>query len=127
MSLTTGNSRCDLLVRRVDARRQQNSPRFDLAIGAHCHQRSLGQADAPSYKRRIADVEAGQLGDHRLILVDRLQRALAGLCLIRRVRAVKLTARRDIPDCRRNVVLIGTRTDKTQWRAILCARSRISA
>ena len=39
------------------------------------------------------DVQAGQLGEQRLVLVDRLERALADLRLVRRVGGVELAAR----------------------------------
>ena len=79
---------------------------------------------APSYIEALATSHAGQRGDHRLVFVDELQRALAGLGLVRRVGAVELAARHDRPDRRRDVVLVGAGADEIERQAVLRARAR---
>ena len=89
---------------------------FALAIRANRHQRRPRQMrwTHRHTAMRWLTSRPVRLGDHRLVLVDHLQRALAGFCLVRRVRTVELAARCDIPDGCRNVVLVGTGTDKAQ-------------
>ena len=54
------------------------------------------------------DVESGQLGDERLVFVDRLERALADLGLVGRVGRVELAAAQDLVDRCRYVMAVGT-------------------
>ena len=113
-----GDGGRDLLVNRVDARRQQDAAASNAPVRTHGHQRGLGQRRRTVVERGVADIEPGQLGDHRLVLVNRLQRALAGLRLVGRIRAVELAARRDVPDRGRDVVLVGPGADETHRRAV---------
>ena len=55
----------------------------------------------------VGDVHAGQLADHRLVLVDRPQRALARLGLVGRVRGEELAAEEHVIDHARDVVVVG--------------------
>ena len=71
------------------------------------HQRGLGGRGGAVVVRRGDDVEAGQLGDQRLVLVDALERALADLGLVRRVGRVPLAAEQDLVDRRRERVAVG--------------------
>ena len=77
--------------------------------GADGHQRRLGGRRRAVVVRGRDDVEAGQLGDERLVLVDRLQRALADLGLVGRVGRVELAARDDLVDRRRQEVAVDAR------------------
>ena len=63
------------------------------------------------------------MSNHRLVFVDGLQRALTRLRLIRRVSSVVFTARGDLPHRRRDMMLIGASTDKTD-SAFILARAR---
>ncbi len=117
-SLAARDGACDLFVDRVDARCQQNPPGFHTAVDTHGHQRGLGQCRCAVVKRRIADVETRELGDHRLVFVNRLQRTLARLGLVRRVGAVVLATRCDVPDGSRNMMLVSAGADETQRIAV---------
>ncbi len=66
---------------------------------------------------RVRDVHARQLADHRLVLEDRLQRALAHLGLVRRVRGQELSAREDDVRDRRDVVVVDSRAEERELRA----------
>ena len=46
----------------------------------------------PSYRLALRDVHAGQLRDERLVFEERLEAALAGLGLVRRIGGVELAA-----------------------------------
>ncbi len=61
----------------------------------------------------------GQPRHHRLVFVDELQRALARLGLVRRVRRIELAARDDRPDRGRDVVLVRAGTGEVERRAVL--------
>ena len=56
--------------------------------------------------RRRDDVHPGQLGEERLVLVDRLQGSLADLRLVRRVGGVELAPQEQLVDDRREVVAV---------------------
>ena len=73
---------------------------------ANGHQRRLGGRRAAVVVRGGDDVQAGQLRDQRLVLVDRLERALADLRLVGRIRGIELAARQDLVDRRRDVVAV---------------------
>ena len=59
---------------------------------ADSHHQSLGRAGGAVVHRRVGDIHAGQLADHRLKLEDGLQRALGNLRLIRGVSREELAA-----------------------------------
>src|SRR3990170_4255764 len=73
--------------------------RAPAACGAHGHHGGLGRGRRSVVVRGRNHVEPGQLGEERLVLVDRLQRALADLRLVGRVRGVELAAREDLVHC----------------------------
>ena len=118
-ALRTGDRGGDLFVSRVDAGRQDDATGLDLTVAARGHQRRLGECRGAVVQRRVAHVETGELGDHRLVLVDGLQRALARLRLVRRIRAVVLAAGRYVPDRLRDVMLVSTRADEAKRRTVL--------
>ncbi len=98
----------------------------DLLMGTHRHQHRLGQRRGAVVERGVRDVHAGQRGHHGLVFVQQLQRALAGLGLVRRVGGVELAARDDLPHRRRNMVLVRAGADEIGIRAVLVsARSCI--
>ena len=66
---------------------------------------------------RVGHVHPGQLADHRLVLEDRLQHALAHLRLVRRVRGQELAAREDDVDDRRDVVVVDPGAEERELRA----------
>ena len=82
------------------------------ARGADGHQRRLGHRRRAVVVRSGNDVQAGQLSDQRLILVDGLQRALADLRLVRRIRGIELAPAEDLVDGGRDVVAIGAGTQE---------------
>ncbi len=59
------------------------------------HQDGLGRCGGSVVERRVRHLEAGERGDHRLPLEDGLQRALADLRLVGRVRRRELGPRHD--------------------------------
>ena len=64
---------------------------------------------------------------HRLVFVDQLQGALAGLRLVRRVGGVEFAARGDGPHGRRDVVLVGAGADEIQRPAVEQRRAPCSS
>jgi hypothetical protein len=98
-------------------RRHQHATAAGL-VGAHRHQHRLGQRGSAVVQRGIRDIQPGQAGHHGLVFVQQLQRALAGFGLIRRVGGVELAARDDLPDRRRDVVLVGAGADEVAVETI---------
>ena len=80
-----------------------------LATGHQCR---FGRGGSPIVMRRRHDIEAGQLADHRLVFVDRLERALAHLGLVGRVRRVPLSPKQQLVDRGRNPVAVDTRAEE---------------
>ena len=78
------------------------------------HQRGLGGRGGAVVVGRRDDVHAGQLGEERLVLVDRLERPLADLGLVRRVRRVELAAQEELVDDRRQVVAVDARAEEAR-------------
>jgi hypothetical protein len=74
---------------------------------AAAHEGALGRGRGAVVVRGRDDVQAGQLGHERLVLVDRLERALADLRLVRRVGGVELAAQEQLVDDRRHEVAVG--------------------
>ena len=70
------------------------------------HQHGFAERRAAVVDRGIGNVHAGQGGHHRLVFVDELQRALAGLGLVRRVGGHELAAAGHVPDGGGNVVVV---------------------
>ena len=85
---------------------------------AHRHQHRLGKSCRPVIQACIGDIHAGQRGDHGLIFVQQLQRALARLGLVRGIGGVKFAACDDLPDGCGNVVFVSACADKIQIAAI---------
>ena len=79
------------------------------ALGAQRHQHGLGQGAGSVVHRGVRDLHRRERRDHALVLVDDLQRPLARLRLVRRVGRHELAARGDVPDCRRDVVVVASR------------------
>ncbi len=69
---------------------------------------------APVVAGRVRNLHPGQLADHRLVLEDRLQHALAHLGLVRRVRGQELPAGEDDVDDRRDVVVVHPGTEERE-------------
>ena len=91
---------------------------------AEGHQHRLGDGAAAVVEAGVGDVHAGELADQRLILEERLQAALAGLGLVRRVGGVELAAAGDgIDDGRDEVVVAAAaeEADRVVGRAIAAA------
>ena len=72
------------------------------------------QAEAPSYIEGVGDLEAAQLGDHRLELEDPLERALRALRLVRRVRSQELAAVLEVVDERGPAVVVHAAAEETR-------------
>ena len=108
----------------MDRARCQHAPALGRADG---HQRRLGGRRGAVVVRRRDDVEPGQLGDQRLVLVDRLQRALADLGLVGRVGGVELAARQDLVDRRRDVVAVGAGAEEAGQVGPVAPRQRLQA
>jgi hypothetical protein len=70
--------------------------------------------------RRVRDVHPGELADHGLVLIERLEDALAHLRLVRRVRRQKLAALENRVDDRGDVVVVEAGAEK---RDLLAGRN----
>jgi hypothetical protein len=112
-----------LAVARVERARDQHLAGFRFAVGTQRHEDGFGQARRTVIHRGVGHVHAGEAGHHGLVFVNGLQGALARLGLVRRVGGVELTTGDQLPHRCRNVMLIGTGTDKTDSPFILlCPR-----
>ncbi len=96
--------------------RQQHAARG--LVHPHRHEHRLGQRRGAVVEARVGHVQAGERCHHGLVFVQQLQRALARLRLVRRVRRVELAARRELPDCGGNVMLVGAGADEVEVAAI---------
>ncbi len=74
------------------------------------HERRLDERSRAVVHRGVGDVHSGQRADHRLVLVDRLERALADLGLVGRVGGEELRLRHDVIDDARDVVVVAAGT-----------------
>ena len=88
---------------------------------AHRHHHRLGRAGRPVIHRRVRNLHAGQLADHRLELEHRLQRALRNLRLIRRIAGQKLAALHQRIDDHRLIVPIHPRAQKARIARSHCS------
>ena len=82
------------------------------AGGSAGHQGCLGRGGRSVVVGGRHDVEADELGQQRLVLVDALERALADLRLVRGIGRVPLTSEQDLVDCRRLEVAIRAGTQE---------------
>ena len=98
-----------LLVVRVQ---RLDHERAALVVEPARHQHRFGRRRRAVVHRRVGDLETEQLGDDRLVLEDRLQRALRDLGLVRRVARVPLGAREQRVDRRRDRVRSDAATDE---------------
>ena len=89
----------------------------------HRHQARLRERRRAVIQRSVRDLHAGQVRHHRLVFVEQLQRALARLGLIRRIRAVEFAARHDRPHRGRNVMLVGAGAEEIE-RPTVALRAR---
>ena len=90
-------------------------PRHEEAVpagDARRHHASLGDCRGTVVHRRVGDIHAGELRDHRLKLEDRGQDALGNLGLVRRVRGQELAARRQRVDHDRPEVAVYSCAEK---------------
>ena len=71
----------------------------------------------PVVAGRVRHVHAGQLADHRLVLEDRLEDALAHLRLVGRVRGQELAAPEDVVDDGWDVVVVDAGADERELLA----------
>jgi hypothetical protein len=78
------------------------------------HQDGLGRAGRAVIERGVGDVQPGELADERLVLEDDLERALADLGLVGRVRADELAPRAQVIDDRRDEVVVGPSAEEGQ-------------
>ena len=83
----------------------------------HRHRGRLGQRGGAVIHRGVGDVEPGEQRDHALKLVDRLQRALTRLSLIRRVGRVEVGPRDHLVDDRRTEPSRGAGAEKAVRRS----------
>ena len=98
-----------LAVMRMDTAADQHTL---AARGAAGHQSPFGRGCRPVVVRSRDHVHARQLAHHRLVLVDRLERPLADLGLVWRVRGVELASEEElVHDCR-NEMAIGSRAEE---------------
>ena len=100
-------------IERVHAAREDDLGPLGDGVG---HQRRLGQGRRAVIDRRVRHVHAGELGDHRLVLVDRPQGPLARLGLVGRVRREELAARDQVVDRAGDVVIVGARAHEADVR-----------
>ena len=100
-------------VRRMNRSGHQDPACFGLAVATDRHQHRFGQGRGAVVERSIGNVHIGQGRHHALVFVSELQRALGSFGLVRRVGGVIFTSCRKLPDCCGNMVLVGTRPDKT--------------
>ena len=75
---------------------------------ATTHEGRLGRGRGAVVVRGRDHIQTGQLGHERLVLVDRLERALADLRLVRRVGGVELAAQEQLVDHCRGEVAVGS-------------------
>jgi len=80
------------------------------------HEGGLGDSGRAVVQRGVRDLHPRQLADQGLILEGRLQRPLAHLGLVRRVGCQELGPRRNVPDRRRNVMIVGSRSQERAGR-----------
>ena len=76
------------------------------------HQGALGRGRRAVVVRRGDDVETGQLGQKRLVFVDRLKGALADLGLVGRVGGVELAPEQQLVNDRGNEVTVSPGTEE---------------
>jgi hypothetical protein len=89
--------------------------RHEHPLPARCparHERRLRRGGGAVVVRGRDHVQAGQLGEQRLVLVDRLERPLADLGLVGRVGGVELAAKQDLVDHRGEVVTVDARSQE---------------
>ncbi len=113
-----------LAVVRVDAARDEDPLAAGRAAG---HEGRLGGRRAAVVVRGGHDVEAGQLGEQRLVLVDALQRALAHLGLVRRVGGVPLAAQQQLVDGGRRPVAVRAGAQEARQVDPVASRERREA
>ena len=104
---------------RVHCLCDQYSSGFVFLICSYGHQHRFSQATGTVIHRGIGYIHCRQRGHHRLILVNQLQRALAGFCLIRRIGGHELASGSKVPYRRRDMVVITPGTDKAGIALIL--------
>ncbi len=92
----------------MNAAGDEDAARGPLAVRANRHQHGLGQPGGAVVDRGVRDVEPGQRGHHRLVLVDGLERPLARLRLVGRVGGEELAPRDEVPDRGRDVVVVAS-------------------
>ena len=80
--------------------------------GGQAHQHRFGRRAAAVVNAGVRDVHAGQLRNQRLVFKRRLQIALADFWLIRSVRRIKLTPRRDKVDHRGHEMIVAAAAQK---------------
>jgi hypothetical protein len=81
---------------------------------AHRHHDRFSRTRRAVIHRRVRDLHACQLADHRLELEHCLQRSLRDLRLVRRIARQKLATRDDRIDQHRPIVLVNTRAQKAR-------------
>ena len=87
-------------------------------MGARRHEHRLRQGRSAVVEGGIGYVHARETGHHGLVFVQQLQGALAGLRLVGRVGGVVLATTDDLPDRRRDVMLVGAGADEVEIMAI---------
>ena len=86
---------------------------FARAAGdAERHQHRFGDGGAALVEAGVGDVHARELGHHRLVFVDDLQRSLARLGLVRGVGGVEFRPRGDGIDDARDEVVVGSAAEE---------------
>ena len=111
-----------LAIVRMDGRRHEHAFTAGRPAG---HQGGFGGGRAAVVVRGRHDIEPGELGEERLILVDALERALADLRLIRRVGRVPLAAEQHLVDDRRAEVAIRAGTQERREVHPVARRERL--
>ena len=89
-----------------------------LSVRTHSHETGFGETRATVIDRSVGGIHRRQAGDHRLILIDDLKRALARFGLIRRVRSHEFTALDEVPDRGRYMVVVGAGASKAEYAVI---------
>ena len=103
-----------------NGRRQRGRQKHLVALpgSRHRHEHGLGRGRGAVVHTCIREVHSRQLGHHRLIFEDILQRALGNLSLIGGIRRQKLGTRGYVGHYGRRVVVVGPAAGKARERTV---------
>ena len=108
-----------LPVDRVDAAVQHH---LAAAGGMDRHLTGFAEGGTAVVERGVRDIEPGQTADLALVFIDRLQGALGGLRLVRRIGGIKLAPRREGVNRSGNEMVVEPAAEKTSQVEIIPSR-----